>query len=289
MDRITQSLLTEFSGEHGIDTLPEDQRFEHFCAYVTVRRHYGETFDSGDIVVGQDGGGDTGIDAIAILVNGTLITDKDTFEDLNENSGTLDVMFIFVQADRGSSFQTAKIGQFLYGVQDFFKPDPSLPRNQAIKDAAALMAAIYAQASKFKRSNPSCRLYYVTTVGLAILHWKHDDRPLSSISSQFSFSARSIVPASGRATFSACTVRPVTQSPASLFLPRASKFQKCPVSRKPISGIFLHHSFCPLFKTMMVRSSRQSSTIMCATGRNIIRSTPRFVTLWTATNARGLF
>jgi hypothetical protein len=71
MDRITQSLLTEFSAEHSIETLPEDQRFEHFTGYVTVRRHYGETFDSGDIVVGN-GGGDTGIDAIAIIVNGTL-------------------------------------------------------------------------------------------------------------------------------------------------------------------------------------------------------------------------
>jgi hypothetical protein len=162
MDRITQSLLTEFSVEHSIETLPEDQRFEHFTGYVTVRRHYGETFDSGDIVVGN-GGGDTGIDAIAIIVNGTLIGNIEAFEDLNEHSGNLDVMFIFVQADRGSSFETAKIGQFLYGVQDFFKSQPTLPRNQAVKDAAALMGAIYAQGSKFKRTNPIYRLYYVTT------------------------------------------------------------------------------------------------------------------------------
>jgi hypothetical protein len=162
MDRITQSLLTEFSAEHSIETLPEDQRFEHFTGYVTVRRHYGETFDSGDIVVGN-GGGDTGIDAIAIIVNGTLIGNIEAFEDLKEHSGNLDVMFIFVQADRGSSFETAKIGQFLYGVQDFFKSQPTLPRNQAVKDAAALMGAIYAQGSKFKRTNPICRLYYVTT------------------------------------------------------------------------------------------------------------------------------
>lgn len=168
MDRITQSLLTEFSAEHGIDGLPEDLQFEHFTGYVTVRRHYGETFDSGDIVVrdgkdGSSGGGDTGIDAIAILVNGTLITDKETFDDLNESCGNLDVMFIFVQAERSSSFETAKIGQFLYGVLDFFKPAPTLPRNQAVKEAAALMAAIYDQASKFKRANPICRLYYATT------------------------------------------------------------------------------------------------------------------------------
>jgi AIPR protein len=162
MDRVTQSLLAEFSAEHSIEALPEDQRFEHFTGYVIVRRHYGETFDSGDIVVGN-GGGDTGIDAIAIIVNGTLITNIEAFEDLTANSGSLDVMFIFVQSDRGSSFETAKNGQFLYGVHDFFRPQPTLPRNQAIMETTELMAAIYSQGSKFKRSNPTCRLYYVTT------------------------------------------------------------------------------------------------------------------------------
>jgi hypothetical protein len=50
MDRITQSLLADFSTEHGITDLPEDQRFEHFASYVTVRRQYSETLDTADIV-----------------------------------------------------------------------------------------------------------------------------------------------------------------------------------------------------------------------------------------------
>jgi hypothetical protein len=39
MDRITQSLLAEFSQEHGIEALKEDKRFEHFAAYITLRRY----------------------------------------------------------------------------------------------------------------------------------------------------------------------------------------------------------------------------------------------------------
>ena len=85
MDRITESLLTEFSNEHGITHLPESKRFEHFCGFVTVRRHYNESFDTEDIITGA--GGDTRIDGMAIIVNGVLITDLETVEDLGHNAG----------------------------------------------------------------------------------------------------------------------------------------------------------------------------------------------------------
>lgn len=161
MDRITSSLLAEFTSDFDITSLPEDKAFEQFTSYISVRRHHGEFFDPSDISVGS--GSDTGIDAIAIIVNGTLITDSESFSELANNSGTLDVAFIFVQSERSSSFDSAKIGTFAFGVQDFFNDTPVLPRNSAINEANEIMAAIYAQSSKFKRRNPSCRLYYITT------------------------------------------------------------------------------------------------------------------------------
>jgi hypothetical protein len=160
MDRISESLLTEFSGEHGISLLPEDQRFEHFAAFVTVRRHYSETFDTTEIVTGA--GNDTGIDGIAVIANGSLITDVESLEQ-TDGAGHLDVVFIFVQAERSPSFDAAKIGTFGFGVMDFFKDTPSLKRNEHVAAAADIMSAIYKRSGKFKRGNPSCRLYYVTT------------------------------------------------------------------------------------------------------------------------------
>jgi hypothetical protein len=124
VDRITQSLLADFSREHNLDSLKESERFEHFASYITVRRQYSETFDTSEIVTGS--GGDTGIDAVAILVNGSLITDIESFRELAEKTGHLDVMFVFVQADRGASFESAKIGTFLFGVQDFFRDQRNL-------------------------------------------------------------------------------------------------------------------------------------------------------------------
>jgi hypothetical protein len=161
MDRISESLLTEFSAENSLTSLREETQFEHFAAFVAVSRHYVDAFSTSDVVTGS--GGDTGIDAVAILVNGTLVTDKDEVKDLAETNGFVDASFIFVQAERSPSFETSKIGQFGFGVLDFFAPTPKLVRNDNITHAAEIMDAVYAHSSKFKRGKPAARLYYVTT------------------------------------------------------------------------------------------------------------------------------
>jgi hypothetical protein len=161
MDRITKSLLGDFSTEHEITHLAEDKQFEHFAAYLTVSRTVAESVSSSDLVVGSSG--DTGIDAIAIVVNGSFVDEVDSVQELAERNGYLEVTFLFVQAERSSSFETAKIGQFSFGVQDFFSDSPTLSRGADVTRLAKVMTAIYKQSSKFRRGNPTCRLYYVTT------------------------------------------------------------------------------------------------------------------------------
>jgi hypothetical protein len=160
MDRITQAILSEFAQTHQITSLPEDQQFEHLAAFVTVRRHHARTFDTSDIVVGQEGG--TGIDAVAIIVNGALVTDIDSVNELADRNGYIEASFVFVEADRGSSFESAKIGNIGFGVEDFFREAPQLSRGQKLIEPAAIAKAIYDKGSLL-RTKPSCRLYYVTT------------------------------------------------------------------------------------------------------------------------------
>ncbi|SFP69898.1 AIPR protein [Variovorax sp. PDC80] len=161
MDRITKSLLDESSAEHDLASLPEDKRFEHFAALLTIGRFVSEALETTDVVVGA--AGDTGIDALAIIANGSLIESASEVDELAERNGYLDVAFVFVQAERSSAFETAKIGQFSFGVQDFFKEKPALPRGRDVSELANIMSAVYRQSSKFKRGNPVCRMYYVTT------------------------------------------------------------------------------------------------------------------------------
>ena len=161
MDRITSALLAEFSRENQLERVPEETCFEHFAAYLATSRHVTDTFDTGDLATGA--GGDTGIDAIAILINGSLVTDSELVAELADTNGYLDVTFVFVQAERSAAFDGAKIGTFGVGVSDFFRDEPQLPRNEAITEAASIMNAIYELSPRFTRGNPACHLYYVTT------------------------------------------------------------------------------------------------------------------------------
>lgn len=161
MDRITKSLLDEFAKENDFNRLPEDKQFEHFAIYLTAGRFLTEAFDTSDAVVGS--GGDTGIDGIAVIVNGSLVTEPELVEEYAGRNNYLDVAFVMIQAETSSHFETAKLGQFGFGAQDFFKVKPALPRSKAVSEAAKVMSAVYDRSSKFKRGNPVCRLYYVTT------------------------------------------------------------------------------------------------------------------------------
>jgi hypothetical protein len=161
MDMISEGYLAEFAKEFGISDLPEDDRFEQLAAWLTTRRHYSDsTFTPSDLVTGN--GGDTGIDAIGIIVNNNLVTDVDAVEDLLDLNGYLDVTFVFVQAERSPHFDSAKIAKLGFGVRDFFG-EKKLPRNDSIQNYDAIMKALYARAAKFRPGNPACYLYYMTT------------------------------------------------------------------------------------------------------------------------------
>lgn len=143
MDKITESLLKEFSDEYGLGQLGTSKQFEHFACHSVVKREHGETFDTLDLVVGDDGnskdGGDTGLDAIAILVNGTLVTDVDDFREMSVNTGHLDVVFMLLQAETTAGFDSAKIGTFGYGAADLFNEKPKLKRNSKVSLVAEII------------------------------------------------------------------------------------------------------------------------------------------------------
>ena len=165
--RITQNLLKEFSEECSIEGLTESRRFEHFCAYLVVRQSIPDSFDTGELVIGEEHpnitGTDTGIDAIAVVVNDKLVSDRDEFEDIAGEANSLDVEFIFVQSETSSGFDGGKVGTFTFGVLDFFRDTPAMNRNENVARFADVMQAVYERSGKFKRGNPRCKMYYATT------------------------------------------------------------------------------------------------------------------------------
>jgi len=162
MDQITQSLQKDFSIENGLTSLSSSVQFEHFTGYLVTQRHYSEIFLTDEIII-DSGGGDIGIDSLSIIVNGQLVTEPEEIDDYAEANGYLDVSFVFNQAETSNSFETAKIGQFAYGVSDFFSSNPKLTSNESVKHKRKIWEKILEHSKLFKKGNPQCFLYYCTT------------------------------------------------------------------------------------------------------------------------------
>lgn len=160
MDRITRQLVTDlFVAQEKKETdLSKD--FEYFSNYSVVSNEYNKTFSPESLTIG--GGQDTGIDGIAIIVNGHLVQNSNEIDDLLENNSYLEASYIFIQSKTSSGFDTSAMRQFYAGVIDFFRENPMLPRNNDIEKFAEISDYILSKASDF-RQNPNCKMYYVTT------------------------------------------------------------------------------------------------------------------------------
>lgn len=156
MDLVTQSLISSFKEEESLPkNLAEAELFEHFVNFCAVSSEYGDEFDVEEIHTG--GGDDLGIDGVAIVVNGALVSHEEEVDDLAAANKYLEVEFVFCQAKSGGSFSGSEISSFFFGVKDLVSENPVFPRNEKIADRERLIRTIYTKSSLFKRGNPhSC-------------------------------------------------------------------------------------------------------------------------------------
>lgn len=169
MDRVTRSYLDEFREVQSLPgTMSEPDVFELFAIHSVVANAHDDEFDPADLHTG--GGNDLGIDGIATIVNGVLVSSTEEAEDLLKINGFLDVRFIFIQAKSGSKFDSGELSTFLDGVVEFFSEEPTMPLNAAIGAARDVMAWLYSNSVKFTRQKPVVEAHYVTTGT-----WKGDD------------------------------------------------------------------------------------------------------------------
>lgn len=85
VDRIISSLLARFAEGYGFSDLEQHKQFERFANYcVVATRGADETFDVEEITVDN---AEMGIDGLAILVNGRIVTDPEEIEGLADQNG----------------------------------------------------------------------------------------------------------------------------------------------------------------------------------------------------------
>ena len=168
MDRITKSYLETFREEQSLAGLLEDELFEYFADFCVVSAAHEEEFDTADVHVG--GVDDLGLDGLAIIVNGVLVSAVDEVEDLLTMNGFLDVKFVFIQAKTSSKFNSEQISTFFDGVDAFFAYTPALPMSEQIASARKLMSWVYENSVKFTRQKPVVEMSFVTTG-----QWQEDE------------------------------------------------------------------------------------------------------------------
>ncbi len=161
MDRITRRLLDEFRDTQELGQLDESAQFERLAIFCIGSKEYGDDFDVESLCVG--GGQDLGLDGIAILVNGSLVTNPEEVDDLLATNSYIEARFIFVQAKTAASFSSSEIGSFAFGVKEFFSENLRFVANEGVTEFREVEARIYEHSPHFRRGKPICSLYYVTT------------------------------------------------------------------------------------------------------------------------------
>ena len=158
LDAITQSLLDQFVSSEGLTHLSAADRFERFVNFAIISSEHSDTFDVEDV---SGPGDEVGIDGLAILVNGALVTSPEQVADLAERNSYVEATFIFVSAKRSARFEESEIANLAMAVTDFFG-DADLPRTAFLDGYLEVKDAVYQSGARFSRGLPRLKLYYVT-------------------------------------------------------------------------------------------------------------------------------
>ena len=165
-DRIVEGYLKDFAEKHALPASDEAKAFEHFINYCVISREHPENFDFEDVSIG--GGGDYGIDGIAILVNDHLVTSVEEVDFFKKTLRRLDARFLFIQSKTSDKFDSGDIGNFLFGVRTFFNTAAPVAANPQIERLRKLSDHIYNSSIDMDRP-PACQLFYAS-LGV----WKDD-------------------------------------------------------------------------------------------------------------------
>lgn len=161
MHRIIKTHLNKFLSEKGIDESDISKQFEYFVNYCIVSRFFSGKFDVLDITTSDE---DAGIDGIAVIADGELITTVDEIDALfSSHKRSVEIEFVYIQAKTSEKFEKKEITNFGDGVFDFSDEDPHFPHDDILTEAKKIFESIIENVDKVKNGKPNATTYYVTT------------------------------------------------------------------------------------------------------------------------------
>jgi hypothetical protein len=183
LEPIIASKLRTYQDRFELNNLQDGVAFGMFVNHSILSAHQPDAFSADSELlekISVDGEWDTGIDGMAILLNGLVIKDKTEVDSIMKQFRYVTVEFIFIQSKYSPSFDSAGFLKFIAGVRDFLHEASKLPQNDKIKEALELKNYILSDQfiSKWD-SNPFVKLYYV-----AMGRWRKTNSHLIGLANQ---------------------------------------------------------------------------------------------------------
>jgi hypothetical protein len=159
LDLITQALVDQFIAAQQLTHLTPAKRFERFVNFCVVSTEQPETFNVEDV---SSPGSEVGVDGIAVLVNGALVTSPEQVDQLAAANNFVEATFVFTSAKRSPRFSESEVANIGLAVSDFFTKE-KLPKTSFLEAYRDVKRAVYNHSARFSRGLPKLKVYYVTT------------------------------------------------------------------------------------------------------------------------------
>jgi hypothetical protein len=175
IEPIINAKFKKFRESYGLNSMTDGDAFERFVNSAILTSHQPDAFSADaelldSICVG--GQADTGIDGVAVKINGILVKSKEEASELIQKAKRADIEFVFIQSKFKPHFDSHELNIFIAGVRNFLSNSPTLPVNDKINHYITLKDYLLSDEVVYDwENNPSVRMYYV-----AMGKWR--DEPL---------------------------------------------------------------------------------------------------------------
>ncbi|HEL0582112.1 AIPR family protein [Streptococcus equi] len=192
MDRVTLSLMKDFKTYSNLpESISEDNLFEYFSCYTILSKllddvsinvndivdsHNKRQDEENTVPVVNGGGGDLGIDSLAIILESDIIFSIEELQERFEDGKVDDILIVFIQSKTSQKFDGSEIRNFGDGIVDFLQMDTvdNSRMNKFIADKIRQFNYIIENIDKVRKLR--AKAYYVTN-GI----WVDDSNLVSKI------------------------------------------------------------------------------------------------------------
>jgi AIPR protein len=149
MDVTVTRNLSAFVDNFGFQSLEQYEQFERFCVYSILNREINRSLNDDDleaISVGMN----KGIDGIAFIVNGELIKNIESLQEVISKKGKLDISIYLFQTKISAKFEDKEVANFLDTIIDFTNDEPQYPFTSEVQSYHAVYSTILADVGLIK-------------------------------------------------------------------------------------------------------------------------------------------